>query len=168
MEIPGRIRAADTVADPDYTWACELTAADGDDRTAVQWARAVFEGAPRPLRWFMLAGWLGVLRLRPGPRSDPDLVFGWEILSASPGRATLGIDGTAFTTHLVVDVQGPRVVHATFVRFERRRAKILWTVCDPVHRLTITYLMNRAARAAATADSDEPRRRAGDETSTPE
>ncbi|MEU3273105.1 hypothetical protein ABZ639_19870 [Saccharomonospora sp. NPDC006951] len=107
-----------------------------------------------------------MLRLRPGPLSDPALVAGWKILSATPGRATLGIDGTAFTTHLVVDVRGPRVVHATFLRFERRRAKILWAISDPVHRLTITYLMNRAARAGATARSARPRR-AGDEDSTP-
>jgi len=67
VEMPEHIRARETLADPDYTYACEVTAPGTDGRTAEQWARAVFEGAPRPARWFMLAGWVVVLRLRLAP-----------------------------------------------------------------------------------------------------
>lgn len=152
VELPEHIRVLDTLADPDYTWACAVTAQSQDERTAQEWARAVFEGAPRPVQWFLVTGWVGFLRLRPGPRRSPSLIFGWKILSATPTTATLTINAAAFSTHLVVDVQQSRVVHATFLRYERRRARFLWAMTEPIHRLTIRYLLGHAAQLPPKTD----------------
>ena len=61
VEVTGEFRALDTLAEPDYAaaWAVMDTGAIG--RNAEHWARATFEGAPRALRAFIVAGWTAVL-----------------------------------------------------------------------------------------------------------
>jgi hypothetical protein len=44
---------------PDYRDAFEVPTSSTDTRTPEQWARAVFESAPSPVRWFLLLGWRG-------------------------------------------------------------------------------------------------------------
>lgn len=43
------------------------------------------------------------------------------------------------SAHLVVQVQDCKVVHATFVRYERRPARIVWAAAAPIHRRIIPY-----------------------------
>ena len=145
VELPDGIRALDTLTDPSYTYACEIRAQPGDSRPAEQWARGVFEGAPRPLRWFIVTGWIVGLGLRLGPRPSASHVLGWKILSSTPTTIALGVDSFVLSAHLVVHVQDRRVVHATFVRYERRPARILWTAAAPIHRRVVPYLLRRAA-----------------------
>lgn len=157
IEMPARLRDADTLTDPGYTFACAVPVAATDDRTAEQWARAVFEGAPRPVRWFLLTGWILILRLRLGPRTSAAHVLGWRILSATPAAVTLVTDSPLFTTHLVVEVRDSRAVHATFLRFEHGFGRLLWAITDPIHRLTIRALLTRAARRAPGTQQDSAR-----------
>src|SRR5580698_2402621 len=66
-----------------YEVAYEVPRPAGDTRDAEQWARAVFEEAPRSLRWFLIGGWTALtLRLRPS--RSPDRVIGWHIEGKSP------------------------------------------------------------------------------------
>ena len=67
---------ADDLGRSDYASAFEVTIGEGDGRSPEQWARAVFEGAPTAIRWFVVFGWRYVLGLRLGPRSSPDYVAG--------------------------------------------------------------------------------------------
>jgi hypothetical protein len=145
VELPEGIRALTTLADSDYTYACELTTSTTDDRSAEQWARAVFEGAPRLFRWFIVTGWIVGLGLRLGPRPSPSHVLGWRILSAAPTAIVLGVESFLLSAQLVVQVQNSRVLHTTFVRYERRPARILWAAAEPVHRRVIPYLLGHAA-----------------------
>jgi hypothetical protein len=145
VELPDRISALNSLTDPSYTYACEITAHAGDSRPAEQWARAVFEGAPRPLRWFIVTGWIVGLGLRLGPRSSPSHVLGWKILWSTPTTIVLGVESFALSAHLVVQVEDSRVVHATFVRYERPPARVLWTFAAPIHRRVVPYLLGRAA-----------------------
>ncbi len=81
---------------PDYRDAFEVPTDRTDTRTPEQWARAVFESAPRKSRWFLLLGWRGVLGLRLGPRPYPALgkldgrLDHPRVLHATPGTPTLG------------------------------------------------------------------------------
>jgi hypothetical protein len=52
------------IGDPDDVVAFELTCPGADARSAVRRARAVWETAPRPVRWFRPSGWVGGLGLR--------------------------------------------------------------------------------------------------------
>jgi hypothetical protein len=163
----GRARAVEpsagarrlAVDDPDYAYACQRVTAGAAGRPAEQWAREVFEGAPQPLRGLIVAGWITVLRLRLSrPRSSPGHVLGWEIISATPAAAVLGVTSAALTARLVVQVEGDAVTHSTFLRYDRPYGKVLWALSEPVHRAVIPYLLNRAARGDATPNGEADRR----------
>jgi hypothetical protein len=145
VAVPEEVGALDTLARPTYTYACQMTVSAADDRSAEQWARAIFEGAPRLMRWLIVAGWKVGLGLRLGPRRSPSHVLGWSILSTTPTAVILGVRSFVLTAHLVVRVQDSQVVHATFVRYERSLARVLWTAAAPIHRRVIPYLLNHAA-----------------------
>ena len=46
--------------------------------------REVLEGAPRPVRWFVLFGWRVGLGLRPRAVASPTHVLGWRVVSRTP------------------------------------------------------------------------------------
>ena len=145
VALPEEIRSLDTLADPDYTDACEITISNSDTRSPDQWARAIFEDAPRALRWFVVSGWIAGLGLRLGPRPSPAHVLGWKILTATPSVIVLGVHSIVLSNHLVLRVQDSSIVLATFVRYERRPAPIVWGVAQPIHRRVVPYLLRRAA-----------------------
>jgi hypothetical protein len=163
IEAGDQIRALDTLADPDYAAAWEVAIADGDARSAEQWARLAFEDAPRALRAFIVAGWTFGLRLRLGPRPSPDHVLGWTIASAATDRIILSVQsGLLGTAHLVLQIEGSRIVLASFVRYEKRGARPIWSAVQPLHHQILPYLLGRAAsrslssQAARTAARASP------------
>src|SRR4051812_47227226 len=76
--------SARVALDPDFACAYEIGVAPGDHRSSEQWGRAAWEGAPAPLRWFILAGWRFVLGLRLGPGHSADHILGWQIVDRPP------------------------------------------------------------------------------------
>jgi hypothetical protein len=76
----------------DYDDCFTAPRAATDDRTPEQWARAVFEGAPPPVRWFLVNGFRYGLGLRFGPQPSPEHVLGWAIIgrSSAPRSASCG------------------------------------------------------------------------------
>jgi hypothetical protein len=149
IPVPDAVASLSPLGRADYTYACEVVASPGDGRSAEAWARAVFEGGPGPMRAFIVAGWIAVLRLRLGPRRSPEGVLGWRIESATPGAVVLGVESFALTNRLVVQVIEGQLVHATFVRYDRRIAgRLLWGLARPIHQVAIPYLLGHAARSA--------------------
>jgi hypothetical protein len=141
------IRAMDTLSEPDYAAGWESTVESGDTRSAEQWARATFEGAPRELRAFIVAGWIAVLGLRLAPRSSPDHVLGWTIATNEPDRVIIEAPFRFGTAHNLLSLEGSRVLFATFVRYEKRGGRIVWLSAAPLHQRIIPYLLGRAAMA---------------------
>jgi hypothetical protein len=148
------VAAASARADADYASAFEVRATDGDVRSPEQWARAVFEGAPRPLRWFVLLGWRGVLGLRLGPQASPKHVLGWRIVAGTSDEAlTLEAHSALMTARKTLLVDGSRVVLATFIHYERRWGRPLWSIVAPIHHRTEPYLLAHAASRLASTPS---------------
>src|ERR1700684_2726141 len=58
VEVPEELRATGAHVGSDYTSACEVAVPATDVRSAEQWARDVFEGAPQGLRQFVVFGWI--------------------------------------------------------------------------------------------------------------
>ncbi len=130
---------------PDYRDAFEVPTDRTETRTPEQWARAVFEGALPPVRWFLLVGWRGVLGLRLGPRPSPDHVLGWRIAETSPEAVRLELRSALMTAHLILRVAGSTAVLTTHVYYTRRLAHPLWAAAGLIHRQIIPYLLGRAA-----------------------
>lgn len=134
------------LAGPDYLDAIEYV--DGDpDRTAEDWARATFEGAPRPVSVVLWLGWRLGLQLRLGPYRAPGHVLGWPVLESGPDRAVLGVESAVLgPCRLVFEVDPGRALVTTAIRFEHRLSRPVWTVVAPVHRLITRLLVTRAGR----------------------
>jgi hypothetical protein len=90
IDVSEELRQLDTLAEPDFVYGCAVSPSANDHRTAEQWARSVFEDMPRPLRAFIVLGWVAILRLRLGPRPSPSHMLGWSVLSTTP-TTVLGV-----------------------------------------------------------------------------
>lgn len=136
---------ADDLGRSDYASAFEVTIGEGDGRSPEQWARAVFEGAPTAIRWFVVFGWRYVLGLRLGPRSSPDYVAGWRVRDSRPGLINLEVHSWLLTADKEIRVAGDSVRMSTFVHYRRGLGRAIWTLVTPVHHHTEPYLLGYAA-----------------------
>jgi deazaflavin-dependent oxidoreductase (nitroreductase family) len=130
---------------PDYTDAFEVTRRASDNRSPEQWARAMFEGAPMLVRWFLIFGWRVVLGLRLGPRPSAGHVLGWRIAAVDSGAIHLDAVSPLANAELVVRVTNSTVGFATNISYARRATRLLWAVVRPIHQWIVPYLLKRAA-----------------------
>jgi hypothetical protein len=142
--------AADTLEHPDRATVLELTAPGASAHSAEQWARTAFEAAPWLLRLLLPLSWRLGLGLRLGPRSSPQHILGWRVVRTRPDAIILELDSRLITAHNVVVVADSRVRWAAFVRYERRGVRALWALAVPIHRLTLSYVLSRAATRLTT------------------
>jgi hypothetical protein len=149
----GRVRVTppttgSTTALQEHDFACayEVVVAPGDNRSSEQWARAVWEGAPAPLRWFMLAGWRLVLGLRLGPRHSPDHILGWRIVDRGPDGTACQLRSGFLHAHNVFCKADGTFVWSTFVTYERPIGRVIWPPASLLHRLLVRIALRRAAR----------------------
>jgi len=85
--------------DYDDCFAAPREATDG--RTPEQLARAVFENAPRPVRWLLVGGFRYGLGLKFGPLRSPEHVLGWAIIDRSPDSVTIAWHSWFLASRLV-------------------------------------------------------------------
>jgi hypothetical protein len=152
VEVPRSLAAARTSGNgrnDAYASAFALALVGAaEPRPAEQWARAVFEGAPRLLRGFVLFGWRSFLRLRLQPLEAADQVLGWRLErhAAGPDTVTLAAASPLLRAENVVAADGTIVLWVTVVHFEGRAGRLLWTVASALHHVIIPYLLGLAAR----------------------
>ena len=145
IEVPDTIRAGDDLSDPDYACAFELPIPETSTRSPEEWARSVFEDAPRLVRWVVRTGWRVPLRFEvanPGPGQ----VLGARIVSNGPTCIVLEQRSPAMLAHNVVSVEPARLVWVTVVRYRRPIARPLWAVSAVIHHRLLPYLLSRAGR----------------------
>jgi hypothetical protein len=145
IEVPRSIAAASS--DAASAFALPIEGSGTQPRTAGQWARAVFEGAPPLLRWCILFGWRFILGLRLQPLDADGQVLGWtvEATAAGPDTVTLAAASRLLRAENVVAVDGTVVVWVTVVHYETSLARPLWAVASALHHLVLRYLLGRAA-----------------------
>jgi hypothetical protein len=151
VEATDEIRAIDTLDRPDYLAAWEAEVPMGAALSAEQWARAVFEDAPRELQAFIVAGWTAGLGLRLGPRPSVEHVLGWKITVNQPDLIILEVRFRFGTAHNVVRVENSRVQIASYVRNEKWGGRAAWALVAPLHQQILPYLLGRAASGSQHA-----------------
>jgi hypothetical protein len=145
---------------PGYAGAFAVDVADADVRSAEQWAGSIFEGAPRFLRWFVVLGWKLVLRLRLAPAGTDGTIAGWtQVGEATPASITLEVSSSLVTGRKVLQVESNRVTVATYVWYENRRGRVLWSSITPVHHRIEPLLLTSAASRHRADTADGPRQR---------
>jgi hypothetical protein len=139
IEAPTAVRSLSTLARVDYadTFVVEL---DGvAERTAEQWARAVLEDAPLPVRGQLVSGWTA-LGLKVGTGRSG--VLGWSIRSATADAVLLGADSRNGMPGELLFKREPRgLVFATFVQHGNPVARALWARVERVHVATVRRLL---------------------------
>jgi len=146
VEAPESALALVDFKEVSYSCAFEINVSSAMRHTAEQWLRGVQEGAPTPLRWFVVGGWIAGLWLRLDLRSSTDNILGWRILSVTDRDAVIGAEGPALSGRQVLQVDDASVIHTTVVRYNRSLARVLWLVAEPIHVRVIPYLLRRAVK----------------------
>jgi hypothetical protein len=97
-----------------------------------------------------------LLRLRLGPRSSPDHIFGWKILTAKPDVIHLEATSPLLGRGVLVGRRPDPscVVITTYVFYTRPAlARVAWKIAGPLHRWVAGYLLEHAAAGTNTAES---------------
>jgi hypothetical protein len=134
--------------DCDYSDCFEAPITTADVRTPEQWARAVFEDAPRPVGCLLVIGFRYGLGLRFGPRTSPEHVLGWEIVDRQPDSITIESRSWFLTSRLVFRTEDSRVTQSTLVRYDKRAAALIWPPVSILHRQIVPRLLRHAAARA--------------------
>jgi hypothetical protein len=125
-----------------------------DDLSPEQLARAVFEGAPRPVRLFLVLGFRYGLGLKFGPRDSPEHVLGWAIIDREPDWITIESRSWMLTSRLVFRTEESQVSVSTFVRYDSPIAKVIWPPVSLLHCQIVPRLLRHAA--AHTTATQQP------------
>ncbi len=153
--VPRAIQDGGGFTKVDYASAFAMSTRDAEALTAEQWARATFDAAPAPLRWLMVVAWTRLLGLRLGPRSSPRHVLGWPVAESGPDDGPesiiLAARSSLITAHNVVTVRDADVVWSTFVRFDHRLARRVWSLAAPAHHRMVPFLLGRAVERRRTS-----------------
>jgi hypothetical protein len=134
----------------DYADAFEIRVREPDKRSAEQFARFALEQAPWPVRWTVRIVQRHLLRLRLGPRSSPDHIFGWKILTNQPDVIHLEAVSPLLGRGVLVGRRpDPTCAVITSYVFYTRPApaRVAWKIAGPLHRWVARYLLEHAVAA---------------------
>ena len=144
--VPEVIRSLDTLACPDYA---DIVTARVSERsmTAEQWVRAMLRGVPCGLLIFVPLVQRVALGLRLELRSSPDYVLGWKIVDRGDNWLRVEAASWFLTGHVVVHVDDGQLSVASFIRYDRGPAALIWPPVSLIHRQVALALIRSAARA---------------------
>lgn len=133
----------------DYADTFEIRAPDGDARSAERFIRSALEEAAWPVPSTMRLVHRHVARFRLGPRSSPDHLLGWRIVSSERDVIELETDSPILRAVIVVRRAESAWRVTTYLFYSRpAAARLLWTLIGPLHRRIAPYLLERAAASA--------------------
>jgi hypothetical protein len=108
----------------------------------------VLEGAPYYIRLAIFGfAWRSFLGMRLGPSRSPDYISGLKIAARGEDWVRIEAASWMIVAVLVFKVDEARLSWASFVRYDRRLAALVWPAGSIVHRNVGFALMRRAVRA---------------------
>ena len=143
-DVPEAIRSLTTLASPDYVDLFTVTTDAAAGASPEQWARAGLEDAAGLAGQFV---WQVLCGLRLERRPSPDYVAGWRI--ADRGKRWIRLEAASWfmTAHIVFRLDDGQVSVATFIRYDRLVAALLWPPLSAGHRLAMPGLLRQMVRA---------------------
>jgi hypothetical protein len=141
-DIPDRIRARITLAEPDHVDLFTIETPVATDHTAEDWARAILEQAPvsrRNARRFWRT-----LGLRLGPPGSPDHVQGWRIAARHDDWLRLETASFYMTAEAVCLVEPGQVSLSLSVRHDRPPATLVWAAVADPHQRAVPVMLRQA------------------------
>jgi hypothetical protein len=142
--VPEAIRSLSTLASPDYVDLFTVPTDGAAGGSPEQWARAAVEdaaGLGGQFVWRVLCG------LRLERRPSPAYVGGWKIADRGDSWIRLEAASWFMTAHIVVQVYDGQLSVATFIRYDRSMAALVWPPLSAGHRLLMPGLLRQTVRA---------------------
>jgi hypothetical protein len=142
--VPDSILFASSLPDADY--ADVFTLSPHLDASPEQWARATLGDIPTPGERLI---WRGLLGLRLSRGRSPNAVAGWLIAECGDHWIRLEAGSWFLSGNLIVRTADGRMSLATFVRYDRGIARLIWPPLAAVHRRAVPALLRGAAEFRA-------------------
>jgi hypothetical protein len=146
VQVPRSVTAREDLAGADRALTYELPTDAMTSMTPEQWARGTFEGAPPPVRWFLVFGFKFVLGLELQSGRSPDHVLGWQMSEEAPDTVILRASSCLIDGCNIATEQGSSVLWTTLVRYKNGLARLLWRTVEPVHAIILPYILTHAGR----------------------
>lgn len=144
-EVPETIRALGALANTDYA---DIVTASIDETLAEpeQLIDVALKGLPRGLLLLIPLVQRVFLGLRLNLRPAPDHLLGWKI--ADRGENWIRIEAASWflTGHVVMHSDGGQLSFASFIRYDRRLAALVWPPISLIHRQVALALVRSAIR----------------------
>ena len=139
---PRAIRSLSTLASPDYVDFFTITTDGAAGGSPEQWARAAVEaaGLGGQFVWRVLCG------LRLERRPSPDSIGGWKIADRGDSWIRLEAASWFMTAQLVLMVDDGHLSVATFIRYDRPIAALVWPPLSAGHRSLMPGLLRGTVR----------------------
>lgn len=150
-DVPETILSLSKLDRPDYVDLFAVTTSEAGKRSPEQWARDAIEDAVGLGGQFV---WRVLLGLRLERRSSPDHVGGWKIAARGDRCIRLEAASWFLTAHIVVQVDDGQVSVATFIRYDRPIAALVWPPLSIGHRRAMPGLLRHAVRSQASTSAD--------------
>jgi hypothetical protein len=145
--LPADARALSTLSEVDYEDAFIVDVPG--ERTAEQWARAVFNDAPLAVRTRLVSGWMG-LGLKLGEPWSAHRVLGWKVRQSSPSVVLLAAESPlGLQAELLFRTEPRGLLFATLVQQNNPAARAVWIRITATHQNVVRSLLEHAARREA-------------------
>jgi len=140
--VPDAIRSLSGLARPDYVDLFTVGTSETAGASPEEWARAAVEaaGLGGQVVWRVLCG------LRLAWRPSPDVVGGWKIADRGDSWIRLEAASWFMTAHLVLEVDDGSLSVATFIRYDRPMAALVWPLLSAGHRMLMPGLLRSTVR----------------------
>jgi hypothetical protein len=140
-DVPEAIRSLGALADANYADIVTATIDRQPDGTPEQWIQAALSGLPRGLLMFIPFVQRAFLGLRLTLRPSPDHLLGCKIAHRDQHWLRIEASSWFLTGHVVMHIEGERISFASFIRYDRPLAALVWPPISLIHRQVALTLM---------------------------
>jgi hypothetical protein len=145
-EVPEALHSLGALENPDYA---DIVTATLNETPAEpeRLIHAALERVPRGLLFVVPCVQRVFLGLRLNLRPSPDHLLGWKI--AERGENWIRIEAASWflAGHVVMHVDEGQLSFASFIRYDRRLAALVWPPISLIHRQVALALVRSAIRA---------------------
>jgi hypothetical protein len=153
-QVPEAIRSLGALADADYADIVTATVEQASSRTPEQLIQAGLDGVPRGLLVLVPLVQRAFLGLRLKLRPAPDRLLGWQIADRGENWVRIEAASWFLTAHVLMHVDREHTSFASFVRYDRWPAALVWPPVSLIHRQVALALVRGAIRAVMSETAD--------------
>lgn len=146
-EVPDAIRSLGALENAGYADIVTATIDEPLNRTPEELVYAALEGLPRAALVFVPFIQRVFLGLRLKLRRSPDHLLGWKIAVRDENWMRIEAASWFMAAHVVMHYDDGQMSFASFIRYDRPLARIIWPPISLIHRQVALALVRSAIRA---------------------